>query len=145
MISTGCLTRMSLHLIQENKKTNRNLWYANACDCCMLVNINTTPLCKLCHKTQKGKHCSTSAFSLYFFSYGNLVLYILQIDAYNLLPQSLLGTAWEAMRFFKNFLLWVIYNVLSISAVQPCDSVIHIYIFFFSYYPPSCFITSDWI
>ena len=39
----------------------------------------------------------------------------------------------------------MIYNVLSISAVQQSDPVIHVYTFFFSYYLPSCSITSDWI
>ena len=39
----------------------------------------------------------------------------------------------------------LIYNVLSISAVQQSDPVIHIYTFFFSYYLLSYSITSDWI
>ena len=34
------------------------------------------------------------------------------------------------------------YNVLSISAVQKSDPVIHVYTFFFSHYPPSCSITT---
>ena len=52
------------------------------------------------------------------------------------------------MRFFVfNFLLQLIDNVLSISAVQQSDSVICIYThtLFFSHYLPSCSITSDWI
>ena len=39
----------------------------------------------------------------------------------------------------------MIYDVLSISAVQQSDPVISIYTFFFSYYHLSCSITSDWI
>ena len=42
--------------------------------------------------------------------------------------------------YFK-FLLQLIYNVFSISAVQQGDPVIQIHIFFFSHYPPSCSIT----
>ena len=40
---------------------------------------------------------------------------------------------------FWNFLLWLIYNVLSVPAVQQSDPVTQIYTFFFSYYAPSCF------
>ena len=47
--------------------------------------------------------------------------------------------------FFKTFLLQLIYNVLSNSAVQQSDSVIHIYTFSSSHYPPSSSITSDQI
>ena len=39
----------------------------------------------------------------------------------------------------------MIYNILSISTVHQNDPVIHIYTFFYSYYLPSCSITSDWI
>ena len=37
----------------------------------------------------------------------------------------------------------MIYNVLSISAVQQSDPVIHIHTFFFLHYPPSCPSTTD--
>ena len=57
------------------------------------------------------------------------------------------------------FLLWLIYNVLAISAVMQSDPVIcihvcicmciyshtHTHTFFFSDYLPSCSITSDWV
>ena len=50
------------------------------------------------------------------------------------------------LKFIYLFLkLQLIYNVLPISAVQKSEPVIHIYTFFFSRYPPSCSITSDWI
>ena len=45
------------------------------------------------------------------------------------------------MSFFKKLLLSLIYNVLSISAVQQSDPDIHLYTAFFSHYPPSCSIT----
>ena len=45
----------------------------------------------------------------------------------------------------KNFLLQLIYGVLSISAIQQSNPAIHIYAFFFSHYSPSCSITSDQI
>ena len=54
------------------------------------------------------------------------------------------------LRHFLSFKFFFIkvqltYDVLSISAVQQSDPVIHVYTFFVSYYLPSCSITSDWI
>ena len=37
------------------------------------------------------------------------------------------------------------YNIVSISAVEQSDPVVHIYTCFSSYYLPLCSITSDWI
>ena len=51
--------------------------------------------------------------------------------------------------FLINFLLQLIYNILSISAVQQSDPVslshTHTHILFFSHYPPSCSILSEQI
>ena len=47
--------------------------------------------------------------------------------------------------FFLIFLLELIYNVLSISAVQQSDPIIPRNTFFFSYYLLSCSVTSDWL
>ena len=52
--------------------------------------------------------------------------------------------------FFLRFLLFkikvfLIYNVVPISAVQQSDHVIHLYIFSFLYYFPSWSIPGDWI
>ena len=64
---------------------------------------------------------------------------------------SFLSTAPSLSRswFFYFILLQSTYSVLSISAIQQSDPVIHIYIymytFFFSHYPPLCPIKSDWI
>ena len=43
------------------------------------------------------------------------------------------------------FLLQLIYNVVTISAIQRSDSVLHLYTLFFSYYLPSWSIPRDWI
>ena len=45
--------------------------------------------------------------------------------------------------FILFFKVQLIYSIVTISAVQQSDPVIHIYTFFFSYHPPSCSIPRD--
>lgn len=47
--------------------------------------------------------------------------------------------------YLKFFLLQLTYDVLSISAAQQSNPVIHIHTFFFSCYRPSCSIPRDWM
>ena len=65
---------------------------------------------------------------------------------------------WARATWNTHFLRWSESEFLSLSLFivvdlqcsvnlcwQQSDPVIHLYTFFFSYYPPSCSITSDWI
>ena len=60
-------------------------------------------------------------------------------------PPYVVGAALEEAKRQKDQKKKSIYNVLSISAAQRSDPVIHIHTFFFSYYLPSCSSTTDWI